>query len=70
VDRYRERDPLALFQRRVLAERRLTEGDLREAQVQVETEIDAAARFAAAAAPPRPEECLEDVYVSYAGSLR
>ncbi len=70
LERYRARDPIALFRRRVLEDGRVAEGDLRTAEVQVEAEIEEAIRFAEASPPPRPEETLEDVYVSYAGSLR
>jgi pyruvate dehydrogenase E1 component alpha subunit len=70
VDGYRARDPIAQFRRRVLEAGMLPEGDLRAAEAQVEAEIAEAVRFAESSPPPRPEETKDDVYVSYAGSLR
>jgi len=69
VEGYRARDPIAQFRRRVLERDALPEGDLRAVEVRVAAEIEEAVRFAEGSPAPRPEETLEDVYVSYSGRL-
>lgn len=62
---YRERDPIAAFERRVLADGLLAQTDLDETTKRIKAEIAAAVEFANASAEPNPEQCLSDVYVSY-----
>jgi pyruvate dehydrogenase E1 component alpha subunit len=66
IERIRaERDPLAIFRRRV-AETGLIEAAALDAlDAEVAAQIDEAVASARAAAPPRPEDVLADVYVTY-----
>ena len=65
IKMYRDRDPIAGFKRRALAENVLTEGELEEIEKKTQAEIDASVEFADASPYPALEECLTDVYVDY-----
>lgn len=69
IERYRERDPLALFER-MAAERGLGDAEMQEVAARVEQRVAQAFADAEDAPWPDPESTLEDVYVSYEGSLR
>src|SRR5262249_18664909 len=63
-ERIREtRDPLALFERRVVGEERLAAADLRAVDDAVAAAIAAAFRFAESSPEPDPAELTTDVYV-------
>jgi pyruvate dehydrogenase E1 component alpha subunit len=59
------RDPLDLFERRVVAERRLGAADLRRVDDEVAAAVAAAVRFAEASPEPDPADLETDVYVRY-----
>jgi len=60
-----ERDPLDLFERRVVAEGWLATGDLRRVDDEVAAAVAAAVRHAEASPPPDPADLMRDVYVDY-----
>ena len=62
---YRDRDPIAGFKKRALAEKLLTVDETEEIEKKADAEIDAAVKFAEASPYPDTEECLTDVYVNY-----
>lgn len=62
--RWRERDPLKLFEE-AAAERGLADQLLADIRAEVQVEVDEAFAAAEQAPFPRPEETLDDVYVSY-----
>ncbi|HEU5323658.1 MAG TPA: pyruvate dehydrogenase (acetyl-transferring) E1 component subunit alpha [Methylomirabilota bacterium] len=62
VEREKQRDPIALFRERVLAERVLTEDDVRHIEKDVNDRIDEAVAFADASPEPPLGELLTDVY--------
>jgi pyruvate dehydrogenase E1 component alpha subunit len=62
---YRARDPIAGFERRVLAEKVLTSDELEQIEKRAQAMLEAAIEFAEASPYPDPEQCLTDVYVSY-----
>jgi pyruvate dehydrogenase E1 component alpha subunit len=62
---FRARDPIPLFRQRVLAEKLVSLTELKEIEAKAEVNITDAVKFAEASPYPKPEECLEDVYVSY-----
>jgi pyruvate dehydrogenase E1 component alpha subunit len=65
-ERIREtRDPLALFERCVVGEDRLSAADLRAVDDTVAAAIAAAVRFAESSPEPDPAELTTDVYVRY-----
>jgi len=65
VLRYRDRDPIAGAKRAILAHGLATEADLDAVDARVVAALDAAWDAAQSAPFPRPEEALDDVYVSY-----
>jgi pyruvate dehydrogenase E1 component alpha subunit len=64
IARARERDPIRVFRDRA-AERGLDPGRLEAIEAEVRAAVDAAFAAAERAPWPRPEDTLEDVYVSY-----
>ncbi len=62
---YRARDPITTFKRRVIAEGLVTAAECEAIEKKAAAEVEAAVKAAEAAPLPRPEECLDDVYVSY-----
>ena len=69
IERYRQRDPLALFERRA-GERGLDDAALRKTAARVEERIAKAFADAEDAPWPEVDSLLDDVYVRYEGSLR
>jgi TPP-dependent pyruvate/acetoin dehydrogenase alpha subunit len=65
VLRYRERDPIAGVKKYLKEHGLATEAELDAIDARVVADLDAAWDAAKAAPFPRPEEALEDVYVSY-----
>src|SRR5262245_22149151 len=59
------RDPIDNFEKRVVADGKLKENDLRGVDDQVSKAIADAVRFAEASAAPDPSELTTDVYVEY-----
>ena len=59
------RDPIDNFEKRVVADGKLKENDLRTVDDQVAKAIADAVRFAEASAAPDPSELTTDVYVEY-----
>jgi TPP-dependent pyruvate/acetoin dehydrogenase alpha subunit len=63
VDEWRrERDPIDLFRRRLLAEGVAGEAELAAIDAEVRAEIDAAVEFARTSPYPEPEEAYRDLY--------
>jgi pyruvate dehydrogenase E1 component alpha subunit len=62
---YRERDPIAGFKRRLLAEGLLAAAELEAIESRVNATVQQAVKSAEAAPLPSPQECLTDVYVKY-----
>jgi len=58
-------DPLAMFRRRVTESGVLQDATFAEIDVEVAARIDGAVAGAKAAAPPKAEVLLQDVYISY-----
>jgi len=66
VERVRDtRDPIAAFEKRVVAAGQLKESELRAADDQVAKAIAEAVKFAEASPPPETSDLLTDVYVDY-----
>jgi len=66
VEKVRDaRDPIAAFEKRVLAEGKLKESELRAADDAVAGAIAAAVKFAEASPAPETGDLLTDVYVEY-----
>jgi pyruvate dehydrogenase E1 component alpha subunit len=64
------KDPIRRFQQFLVAEQVLTEQRAAEIQTQVRNTVEAAAEFAAAQAPPKPEDGLLNVFAQGAVPLR
>ena len=62
---YRDRDPLETFKHKVKGEGLLAMAELDALEKKVQADIDEAIAFAEASPFPKPEACLEDVYVKY-----
>jgi pyruvate dehydrogenase E1 component alpha subunit len=62
VEEHRKRDPIALFQGKLLAEGLVTEAELRQIDEQVEAEVDDAVRFADESPAPDPSTLLDHLY--------
>jgi acetoin:2,6-dichlorophenolindophenol oxidoreductase subunit alpha len=62
---YRARDPITAFKRKVLAEGLLAAVDCEAIEKKAVASVEAAVKAAEEAPLPRPEECLDDVYVTY-----
>lgn len=62
IEQWRARDPITLFERRLLAGQVLTEAEVDAVRREVEEEIAAAIRFASDAPAPRPEDVAAFVY--------
>ena len=62
---YRARDPIASFKRKVLAEGLVTAVACEAIEKKAVATVEAAVKAAEEAPLPRPEECLDDVYVTY-----
>ena len=64
VETRRERDPIGRLERALLDDRALSADDLDHLRREAADEIEAAVRFARESPLPRPEEALEDLYVT------
>ncbi|XVH30563.1 thiamine pyrophosphate-dependent dehydrogenase E1 component subunit alpha [Haloferacaceae archaeon DSL9] len=64
VERWRERDPIATFERRILDAGSLDEDELQALREEVNDEIQAAVEFAQTAADPDPSEAYDDMYAT------
>jgi TPP-dependent pyruvate/acetoin dehydrogenase alpha subunit len=62
---YRARDPIASFKRKVLAQGLLTAAACEAIENKAAATVEAAVKAAEEAPLPSPEECLDDVYVTY-----
>ena len=62
IEQWRARDPIVLFERRLLAERVLNEAEVDAVRREVEDEIAAAIRFASEAPAPRTDDVVAFVY--------
>lgn len=62
IEDYRKRDPITLFQARLLDEGAVTEVDLRRIDEAVHAEIDAAVQFAEESPPPDVSTLLDHLY--------
>lgn len=62
---YRDRDPLKQFCERVLADGVFTEPDLTAIEQKAEAMMEEAKAFTDKSPMPEPQECLDNVYVSY-----
>ena len=63
---YRTRDPIVAFKNRVLSETLLSVSEIEEIEKKAVAEVEFAVKSAEDAPLPDPQECLADVYVSYA----
>ncbi len=64
-ERYRARDPITTFKKKVLAESLLTAGECEAIEKKAVATVEAAVKAAEEAPLPKAEECLADVYVTY-----
>ena len=62
IEQWRVRDPIALFEWRLLAGQVMTEAEVDAVRREVEEEIAAAIRFASDAPAPRPDDVAAFVY--------
>jgi TPP-dependent pyruvate/acetoin dehydrogenase alpha subunit len=62
VAAWKQRDPIALYERALLSEKALTEGEVSEMKSAIEHELDEAVQFAKESPNPKPEDCLADIY--------
>ncbi|MFQ5926701.1 MAG: thiamine pyrophosphate-dependent dehydrogenase E1 component subunit alpha [Terriglobia bacterium] len=65
VEQWKQRDPLAHFEKFLTEQKILTEDKKRKTAEAVKKEIDAAVAFAEKTPYPPPEEALNDVYASF-----
>jgi acetoin:2,6-dichlorophenolindophenol oxidoreductase subunit alpha len=63
--RWRERDPIVQFKKRVVADGLLTSAELEQIDKDTATQVDDAVRYAEESPLPGPEALYEGVYVSY-----
>ncbi len=63
VKKWKERDPIQIFQARLLEEGILKAGDAERITTEIEQELDAAITQAEQDPSPEPEDCLTDVFV-------
>jgi len=66
VEDFKKRDPITRFRQRVLGRNLVSEEELDAIDAKVKNAIEEAVQFAEGSAYPASEECLTDVYVSYA----
>jgi TPP-dependent pyruvate/acetoin dehydrogenase alpha subunit len=63
---YREHDPLTYFAKQAIDGGLLTKKDVEAADHRAAAAVDAAIEYGESSPPPRPEDALTDVYVSFA----
>ncbi len=64
VEEWKQRDPIATFARRLLAEGVTTAAELKAIEEAVQQELEAAIRFAETSPEPDLEDALQDIYAS------
>jgi pyruvate dehydrogenase E1 component alpha subunit len=62
---YEAQDPIVFFKKRILDGDLVSEAALADIDTRAQEMIEEAVRFAEESPSPAPEECLNDVYVSY-----
>jgi len=62
VERWKQRDPIVLFRRRLLEERQFPEAEVATIEAEVQREIVEAVTFAEQSPEPDPEDALRDVF--------
>jgi pyruvate dehydrogenase E1 component alpha subunit len=62
LERARQRDPLVLYENRLVQKGLLQDGQVEEMEVELRKIIDEAVKFADASPQPGPEELFTDVY--------
>ena len=62
VDQWKQRDPIASFSRRLLADGLATQAELKAVDEAVQHELEAAIHFAEASPEPELEDALQDIY--------
>lgn len=62
VEEYRKRDPITLFEAKLLADGLISEAELRQIEHQVQEEVDEAVRFAEESPFPDPSTLLDHLY--------
>jgi pyruvate dehydrogenase E1 component alpha subunit len=62
VTAWKQRDPIELFEKALIAEGHLRQEDARRIKASVEQELDEAVKYAEESPDPTPEECLTDVF--------
>ena len=62
---YAAQDPITKFKKHVLEHDLISESELAKIDDWAKERVEEAVRFAEESPYPAPEECLEDVYVSY-----
>lgn len=62
VAAWKERDPLELYEKALMAQGYLREGEASQIKASVEQELDEAVKYAEGGPDPAPEECLTDVF--------
>jgi TPP-dependent pyruvate/acetoin dehydrogenase alpha subunit len=63
VTAWKQRDPIARYEKSLLEQGLLSERDVAEIKSAIEHELDEAVRFAEQSPYPLPEDCLSDVFV-------
>jgi acetoin:2,6-dichlorophenolindophenol oxidoreductase subunit alpha len=61
---WKDRDPIALYHKRLVEEQILTDAEMAELDQKVKSEVDGAVEWAAASPAPTDEQLYTDVYVS------
>lgn len=62
IEAWKQRDPIALYERALEAEGLLTADAIQQAKSAIERELDEAVRFGEESPSPLPEDCLTDVF--------
>jgi pyruvate dehydrogenase E1 component alpha subunit len=62
VEEYRKRDPITLFEAKLLADGLISAAELRQIEQQVQDEVDEAVRFAEESPFPDPSTLLDHLY--------
>ena len=62
VAAWKQRDPIAAYEARLLAEGLLKPQEVREIKSDIERQLDGAVSLAEQSPDPRPEDCLADVF--------
>jgi TPP-dependent pyruvate/acetoin dehydrogenase alpha subunit len=67
IERWKERDPIALFEKQLREASLLTDSDLADLESRITVELDEAVAFADAGPIEPVEDLLKDVYTPVAG---